>query len=308
MDERHPDRCDKVRQCETDVRPGRLTFKQQLLDIGEGRGDAWANDVALRMAGVIDLPTADVQYHQRCYNAYRKPLTPAECASLISDTASYSVIDEMDCNWKQTWMVADLYKLYQEYDGKLSSKHMMSNLSHYYGEQLMILRLEGCANVIGFRRFISRSVKLVAQRDDAQDDEKIEAIVCKIRSGVKVLPKVLNHYDLDQFTYSNTCESTSETLLTRISRLVSKEKKNKIALSISQCVQQHIALSPNQTTLGLAPKLHYKFGSTEIVRLTHEHGLSDGLSNHEEADVLMVSFMIDAVRDGKTFSFSGCGN
>ena len=35
----------------------------------------------------------------------------------------------------------------------------------------MILRLEGCANVIGFRRFISRSTKLVAQRDGAQDDD-----------------------------------------------------------------------------------------------------------------------------------------
>ena len=98
-------------------------------------------------------------------------------------------------------MVADLYKLYQEYDGQLSSKHTMSNLSHYYGEQLMILRLDGCANVIGFRRFISMSMKRVAQRDDAQEDEKIEAI---------------------------------------------------------------------------ALKLHYKFGSAEIVRLTHEHGLSDG--------------------------------
>ena len=29
-------------------------------------------------------------------------------------------------------------------------------------------------------RFISRSTKLVAQRDDAQDDEKIEAILCNI--------------------------------------------------------------------------------------------------------------------------------
>ena len=99
-----------------------LTFKQHLLDIGEGRGDAWANNVALRMAGVTHLPAADAQYHQRCYNAYRKPLlTPAECAPLISDTALSSVNDDMDCNWKQTWTVADLYKLYQEYDGKLSS-------------------------------------------------------------------------------------------------------------------------------------------------------------------------------------------
>ena len=156
MDERNPDRWDKVSQCETDVRPCRLTFKQQLLDIGEGRGDDWANDVALRMAGVTDLSAADAQYHQRCYNAYRKPVvTPPDCAPLISDTALSSVVEEMDCNWrKQTWTVSDLYKLYQECDGQLSSKHMISNLSLYYGEELMILRLEGCANVIGFRRFI----------------------------------------------------------------------------------------------------------------------------------------------------------
>ena len=97
MDERHPDRWDKVSQCETDVRPCRLTFKQQLLDIGEGRGDDWANDVALRMADVTDLSAADAQYHQRCYNAYRKPVvTPPDFAPLISDTALSSVVEEMD--------------------------------------------------------------------------------------------------------------------------------------------------------------------------------------------------------------------
>ena len=47
----------------------------------------------------------------------------------------------------------------------------------------MIMRLEGCANIIGFRRFIPMSTKRVVQRDDAEDDGKIEAIVCKIRSG-----------------------------------------------------------------------------------------------------------------------------
>ena len=108
------------------------------------------------MAGVTDLPATDARYHQRCYNAYIKPVVnPPDCASLISDTALPNVVEEMDCNWrKQTWTVSDLYKLYQEYDGQLSSKHMISNLSLYYGEELMILRLEGCANVIGFRRFI----------------------------------------------------------------------------------------------------------------------------------------------------------
>ena len=100
---------------------------------------------------------------------------------------------------------------------------------------------------------------------------KSRRVCARYRSEVKAIHKVLNHYDLYQFTYSNTCESTSETRLTLISRLVSKGKKNKIALSLLQCIQQHIALSPSQTTLGLALKLHHKFGSAEIVRLTHEH-------------------------------------
>ena len=61
--------------------------------------------------------------------------------------------------------------------------------------------------------------------------------------------KVLNRYDIDQFTYSNTCESTRETRITLVSRLVSKGKKDKVALSISQCIQQHIALSPSSRVL-----------------------------------------------------------
>ena len=52
IDNRHPDRWDKVNQCETKSRSGSGTFKQHLLDIGDRRGGAWAHDVALLIAGV----------------------------------------------------------------------------------------------------------------------------------------------------------------------------------------------------------------------------------------------------------------
>ena len=234
------------------------------------------NDVALRMSGVTDLTTADAQYYQRRYNAYRNPLlTPAECAPLISDTAVSSVIGEMDCNWEQTWTVADLYKRYQEYDGQIQQAYDVKPVT----------LLRRTTNDPAFRRLCKRHgiLKVYIKEHETCSPERRcirrrenrgDCVQDLTRSQSNA--KVLNHDDLDQFTYSNTCESTSETLLTLVSRLVSKEKKNTIALSISQCVQQHIALSPNQTTLGLALKLHYKFGSAEIVRLTHEHGLSDG--------------------------------
>ena len=34
-----------------------------------------------------------------------------------------------------------------------------------------------------------------------------------------------------------------------------------------------ISNSTNQTTLGLAVKLHHKFGSSELVKLLNEHGI-----------------------------------
>ena len=74
--------------------------------------------------------------------------------------------------------------------GSYPANIMISNMSLYYGEELMILRLEGCANVIGFWRFISRSMKLVAERDVAKT--KINSIVRKIISEVKAIPNVLN--------------------------------------------------------------------------------------------------------------------
>lgn len=47
----------------------------------------------------------------------------------------------------------------------------------------------------------------------------------------------------------------------------------KSALTIAQCIQQHISKSWNQTTLGLAVKLHHKHGSSELVQNLNEHGL-----------------------------------
>ena len=58
-----------------------------------------------------------------------------------------------------------------------------------------------------------------------------------------------------------------------VSQLVSNGELNKSAVTISQCIQQHISNSTNQTTLGLAVKLHHELGSSELVKLLNEHGI-----------------------------------
>jgi hypothetical protein len=57
-----------------------------------------------------------------------------------------------------------------------------------------------------------------------------------------------------------------------ISDLVSDGEVTKKSLSLIQSIQSHKTSTRNQTTLGLAVKLHHKFGSSELLRILHEHG------------------------------------
>ena len=104
------------------------TFKQHLLDIGENRGDAWGNDVALCIAGVSDHLAVDAQYHDRCYNKYRKPVVKSDNSiPLMSNQALSSVVNEMFRNRDQTWTVSEIYDLYQNCQGQFT-KQMLANL------------------------------------------------------------------------------------------------------------------------------------------------------------------------------------
>lgn len=48
----------------------------------------------------------------------------------------------------------------------------------------------------------------------------------------------------------------------------------KKSLSLSQSIQSHVTGTRNQTTLGLAVKLQHQHGSSELLRLLHEHGFT----------------------------------
>ncbi len=56
-------------------------------------------------------------------------------------------------------------------------------------------------------------------------------------------------------------------------KLVSKGETTKESLTIAQVIQLHITKSSYQITLGLAVKLHHRFGSNEIVALLHSYGI-----------------------------------
>jgi len=107
---------------------------------------------------------------------------------------------------------------------------------------------------------------------DGVDDESVVTVIRIVKAEVIALPRS-SDYDLSQFTFEKTVANASPTLLALVSQLVYNGELNISAVTISQCIQQHISNSTIQTTLGLAVKLHHKFGSSELVKLLNEHGI-----------------------------------
>ncbi len=81
-------------------------------------------------------------------------------------------------------------------------------------------------------------------------------------------------YDIGQFRKSKAIASTSPTLLSFVASMVSHGEVTRASITLAQSIQAHITKSYNQTTLGLAVKLHHRFGSRELVSLLHQSGIT----------------------------------
>ena len=95
-------RWQRVIQCEIRERPGRTPFKDVLLDICDQRNDDLVRLVEIRIKGAhTDLPTADAQYHERCYDefvAISMYTSLSSDSDVITDNALRSIITSMCAN------------------------------------------------------------------------------------------------------------------------------------------------------------------------------------------------------------------
>lgn len=132
---------------------------------------------------------------------------------------------------------------------------------------LLVIRVEGCATLVGYREAVAKILKVVRM---VETDEKCsDSLLRKIKREGRSVKYNNANYDLSEFI---TIKATSLTLLTLISNLVSGGEVTKKLLSLSQSIQSHITGTKNQTTLGLGVKLQHWYGSSELIKLLHEHG------------------------------------
>lgn len=148
---------------------------------------------------------------------------------------------------------------------------MLVHLCEYLGDEIVVVNVEGCETIIGFRKFVAKSLKLVNHAGSPEDDE-VDKLVRRITAEMRNIPQPRD-YDLNDFSFLKTVSDTSETLLRLASALVSDGGVTKPSLTLAQCIQQHINKTRNQTTLGLAVKLYHKYGSSDLIRTLNEHGL-----------------------------------
>ena len=222
-----------------------------------------SGEVATRQSGVIDLNAADAQYHVPCYNrpSITEPL----------DEALRSVLSMMAENATESWTMDVMYLAAS---GTVSRRQFVSNVTANFGDELLVLHIEGCDSIVGFKASLGKVIKIVKISLGMGDDDELEQLARKIRREVMAKPRNVD-YTLSGCVHDKVIESTSATLVRLVSSLAPGGAITEPSLTLAQFIQQHIGgTNINLTTLGLAVKLHHKHGSPELVKTLNEHGIT----------------------------------
>ena len=280
-DKKNPGRWREVSLCTTADRDNKDDLKSVILDVCAKRGDQKANDVQIRVLGApSDLHAADARYHRDCYKKFMgerniRAVNTPEHKEDVSRERVQRVIEHMQSDPSHIWSTVELYDIFVGLctEGTtMRRRDFISEVQTRLGDSLIKLDINGCASLLGFKDHLPKNLKLV-KVDDNKETIMINELNKKIISETKEIPKQ-DDYDMSQFSRSKTIESTSPTLLALTSKLVSHGQVTRISITMAQAIQAKITKCWNQTTLGLAVKLHHRHDSKELVTQLHDYGIT----------------------------------
>ncbi|CAL8391490.1 unnamed protein product [Arctogadus glacialis] len=94
----------------------------------------------------------------------------------------------MKGNMQETWTMCELYEVYSTNLGALTQKQMFAHLCEYFGKEIVVLNVEGCETVVGFKNYIAKTLKMV-KRSKMDDEDEVDKLIRRIKSEVARLPK-----------------------------------------------------------------------------------------------------------------------
>jgi len=75
----------------------------------------------------------------------------------------------------RTWTTNELYYAYCDLGGTLSRQQILSNLTTHLGNDVVVVRVECCDDVVGFKELLGKSLKLV--KVDRADEDSVYAVI-----------------------------------------------------------------------------------------------------------------------------------
>ncbi len=242
------------------------------------RGDAHAAEVSVRVLGArADLPAADAQYHRDCYLQFMPQrnvkATQSKLSSEVEDIDEHLIMltETMNNDPGHIWTSVELHETYNDKEN-VSRRELISKLQKHFEDRLIKFDIAGCASLFCFKEHLPANLRLVIA-DDSEESLMTSKLKDKIVAECHELPSFTD-YDIGQFRKSKTIENTSPTLLSFVASMVSHGEVTRASLTLAQSIQAHITKCYNQTTLGLAVKLHHRFGSKELISLLHQCGIT----------------------------------
>ena len=127
---------------------------------------------------MYDLAAAKAQYDLRCYNEFRKIPHNSNNVAIYDDEAMKLLANEIYANQKQcAWSSIELYDKCLGYGCQLVRKQLFTKLVTSLGNDVIVLNIEGCTSIVGFRDYISKTFKLT--KLDSVNEEKEDKLVRK---------------------------------------------------------------------------------------------------------------------------------
>ena len=79
----------------------------------------------------------------------------------------------------RTWTYIKLHEMYVMYGGHLTQKQMFTKLVAYLGHDAIILSIKGYASIVGFRDYVSKSVKVSVVHNVGEEGEDVLDLLIK---------------------------------------------------------------------------------------------------------------------------------
>lgn len=291
---KNPSRWRRVVQCRTaDRGENQKSFKDVILDSCELRNDNAGEEVRLRIEGTVsDLHAADVQYHKDCMDQFRGKrnitCTTSKDTESHADHAFSSLVEEISTDLSRMWNSVDIHTLYQNYDGQLSRKQLMTKLTDHFGSNLLILSGTGVANILVFKSQVSPSLMKLVNNDEDDDDAAVAKVASVIVRESKLLKEDKNNYNT-RINLVDVLASVSSTLLQLLSLISKKLDGSLQAGMVGNIITSMVTNKPTTLQIALGNVARDK----SIIEQLYSFGVS---SSYDEVLRFKASAALEASR------------